>query len=60
MRKSKIVNLQTQSKIGDHYTSFQKNVFAAVKKIPLGQTKSYQGLGVKLDFLMEGALWVVL
>ena len=60
MKNPKISKLKLDHKIGNHYTSFQKDVFVAVGKIPLGQTKSYQGLGVKLDFLMEVALWVVL
>ena len=45
MSNPRIVNLQFDQSIDAKYTDFQKDVFAAVKKIPLGQTKSYQELG---------------
>ena len=54
MRNPKISKLKLDHKIGDHYTSFQKDVFAAVGKIPLGQTKSYQGLGREIGLLNGG------
>ena len=54
MKNPKISKLKFNHKIGNHYTSFQKDVFVAVRKIPLGQTKSYQDLGREIGLLNGG------
>ena len=54
MGKPNIANLQFNQSIDVRYTDFQKNVFAAVKKIPFGQTKSYQDLGNEIGLSNGG------
>lgn len=54
MSDPKLAKLKFNHRIGVQYTSFQKDVFSAVKKIPLGETKSYQDLGHEIGLSNGG------
>jgi len=54
MKNPKTAKFKFNHKIDDQYTSFQQDVFEAVKKIPLGQTKSYQDLGHEIGLFNGG------
>ena len=54
LENPKAVNLELDQDIGTQYTDFQMKVFTAVKKIPSGQTKSYQDLGHEIGLLNGG------
>ena len=54
MGNPRIINLHFNQSIDASYTDFQKDVFAAVQKIPSGQTKSYKEIGYEIGLSSGG------